>query len=296
MKRPLGSSKEDPPAKTYHREPSSWECPTPTVKCYRNEDYMNSPHARHLRILAEYEEPMQRLAANGVTATIQFFGSARSKDREQYDAAVAKANALADESERAAALEKLRPIEWMCEYMAKTRELARRITEWSCEHSLKGEHSVVGVSRTKEMKGKGPLYSYPKHVTESRASRTPSKLAHPPAEHANGDGERDSQALFVCTGGAGGFMEAANRGAADVPGGRSIGMGISLPFERGLNPYVTPELAFEFHYFFTRKLAMAFHMQALVVAPGGFGTCDEMFELMVRLPTRLDASPCTRTR
>jgi len=86
--------------------------------------------------------------------------------------------------------------------------------------------------------------------------------------------------LFVCTGGAGGFMEAANRGAADVPGGRSIGMGISLPFETGLNPFVTPELAFEYHYFFTRKLCMAFHMQALVVAPGGFGTCDEMFEMM----------------
>ena len=57
-------------------------------------------------------------------------------------------------------------------------------------------------------------------------------------------------------------------------------MGITLPFEKGLNPYVSDELAFEFHYFFTRKFAMAFHMQALVVAPGGFGTCDEMFEIM----------------
>ena len=53
-------------------------------------------------------------------------------------------------------------------------------------------------------------------------------------------------------------------------------MGITLPFEEGLNPYVTPELAFEYHYFFTRKFWMAFHMQALVVAPGGFGTCDEV--------------------
>ena len=84
----------------------------------------------------------------------------------------------------------------------------------------------------------------------------------------------------IISGGGPGIMEAANRGAADVPGGRSIGMGISLPFESGLNPYVTPELAFEYHYFFTRKLCMAFHMQALVVAPGGFGTCDEMFEMM----------------
>jgi len=75
-------------------------------------------------------------------------------------------------------------------------------------------------------------------------------------------------------------MEAANKGAADVPGGKSIGMGITLPFEAGLNPYVTPELAFEYHYFFTRKFWMAYHMQALVVAPGGFGTCDELFELV----------------
>ena len=63
--------------------------------------------------------------------------------------------------------------------------------------------------------------------------------------------------LFVCTGGGPGFMEAANRGASMVRGGRSIGMGISLPFETGLNPYVTPELAFEYHYFFTRKFCMA---------------------------------------
>jgi len=75
-------------------------------------------------------------------------------------------------------------------------------------------------------------------------------------------------------------MEAANRGASMVKGGRSIGMGISLPFETGLNPYVTPELAFEYLYFFTRKFCMAYYMQALVAAPGGFGTMDELFELM----------------
>ena len=86
--------------------------------------------------------------------------------------------------------------------------------------------------------------------------------------------------VLVCTGGGPGFMEAANRGAADVPGGRSIGMGITLPFESGLNPYVTPELAFEYHYFFMRKFWMTFNMRALVVAPGGFGTMDELFELL----------------
>jgi len=88
-----------------------------------------------------------------------------------------------------------------------------------------------------------------------------------------------STTLFICTGGGPGFMEAANRGAHDA-GGKSIGMGITLPFEKGLNPYVTPELAFEYHYFFTRKFWMAYYMQALVVAPGGFGTCDELFEIV----------------
>jgi len=69
------------------------------------------------------------------------------------------------------------------------------------------------------------------------------------------------QALYVATGGGPGFMEAANKGAALVPHARNIGMGITLPFEEGLNPYVSEELAFEFHYFFTRKFWMVYHCQ-----------------------------------
>ena len=131
----------------------------------------------------------------------------------------------------------------------------------------------------------------------------PGGTASPLHRSANAS-KAETLPVYVCTGGGPGFMEAANRGAADVPGGKSIGMGITLPFEEGLNPYVTPELAFEYHYFFTRKFWMAFHMQvcarltlptlhalslltsavgfaqALVVAPGGFGTCDELFELL----------------
>jgi len=76
------------------------------------------------------------------------------------------------------------------------------------------------------------------------------------------------------------MMEAVNKGAASVEGAYSIGMAIKLPFEHGLNKYVTPSLAFNFHYFFTRKLWMSLPCEALVVAPGGFGTCDELFELM----------------
>ena len=76
------------------------------------------------------------------------------------------------------------------------------------------------------------------------------------------------------------MMEAANRGAAEVEGGRSVGLGISLPFEEDLNRYVTPELAFEFHYFFMRKYWFLYLAKALVLMPGGFGAMDEFFEMV----------------
>ncbi|MCB9758937.1 MAG: LOG family protein [Alphaproteobacteria bacterium] len=85
---------------------------------------------------------------------------------------------------------------------------------------------------------------------------------------------------LICTGGGPGIMEAGNRGAADVEGGRSVGLGISLPFEEQNNRWVTPELSFEFHYFFTRKYWFMYLAKALVVFPGGFGTIDEMAELL----------------
>merc|ERR1719387_2934514 len=88
----------------------------------------------------------------------------------------------------------------------------------------------------------------------------------------------------VGTGAGPGMMEAANEGAYRG-GGKSVGFGISLPFETGLNPYVTPELGFEFHYFFTRKFWMAYKCMGLVVAPGGYGTCDELFELVTLMQT-----------
>jgi uncharacterized protein (TIGR00730 family) len=86
--------------------------------------------------------------------------------------------------------------------------------------------------------------------------------------------------FIVCSGGAGGIMEAANRGAADA-GGRTIGFNIGLPHEQRPNAYVTPELCFEFHYFFMRKLWFAHLARAMVVFPGGFGTLDELFEFLM---------------
>ena len=89
----------------------------------------------------------------------------------------------------------------------------------------------------------------------------------------------------VCSGGGPGIMEAANRGAAKA-GGLSIGLNISLPREQFPNAYQTPELSFEFHYFFIRKFWFVYLARALVVFPGGFGTFDELFTLLTLVQTR----------
>jgi len=91
--------------------------------------------------------------------------------------------------------------------------------------------------------------------------------------------------FLVCSGGGGGIMEAANRGASDARG-RTIGLNIGLPHEQRPNPYITRELCFEFHYFFMRKLWFAHLARALVVFPGGFGTLDELFEMLTLSQTR----------
>mmetsp|Transcript_16078 Transcript_16078/g.54047 ORF Transcript_16078/g.54047 Transcript_16078/m.54047 type:complete len:332 (+) Transcript_16078:38-1033(+) len=263
-----------PPAKRKATTPADEETNghrkfTPTVKAYKSEVFLNSRDARPIRILCEYQDTQTRLRENGIHATILFFGSARCSSYEDHDAQLKdmeeqkrKAAAEEERAELTAKIERHHKLRWICEYMDKTCELARRVTEWANTPEALAVMRSIMQSSIDSGDLVDPSLKDKSFTSHSRAP------------------------LVISTGGGPGLMEAANRGASLVPGGRSIGMGISLPFEPGLNKYVTEELAFEYHYFFTRKFWMVYPCMGLVCTPGGFGTLDELFEVLTLKQTR----------
>lgn len=136
-------------------------------------------------------------------------------------------------------------------------------------------HDTIAFFGSSRLSEDGPLGRYYSEARELARLVTEWSMTFP------ADGHR----LIVCSGGGGGIMEAANRGAADA-GGRTIGLNIGLPHEQRPNSYITPSLCFEFHYFFMRKLWFAHLARAIVVFPGGFGTLDELFEILTLSQTR----------
>ncbi|PHJ19000.1 lysine decarboxylase family protein [Cystoisospora suis] len=155
---------------------------------------------------------------------------------------------------------RLKTIQWMCPYWTKIKKLSWMLMSW-----LQTDEARKAVARLlrelpSPVGGTGHHYTAADVVTVTDAA-----LPCPVA---------------ICTGGGPGMMEAGNCGASEVPGGRSMGMGVSLPFEKGLNAFVDEGLAFEFHYFFTRKFWMVYSALGVIAAPGGVGTLDELMEVL----------------
>ena len=200
---------------------------------YENPEFLKTPDARPIRILAEYLDPLRRFRKENIQDTVVFFGSARVHSRQRAERAlrVLQRKRGRTPADHAVLVKRSRKaVEWS-RYYEEARELAYMLTEWSL--SL----------------------------------------------------EEPRRRFVVCSGGGPGIMEAANRGAREA-GGKTIGLNIRLPFEQGPNQYITPGLHFEFHYFFMRKFWFAYLAKALVIFPGGFGTLDEMFEILTLAQTK----------
>jgi len=172
-------------------------------------------------------------------------------------------NPLAYKNEQFIDSEDARPLRLLAEYLEPMQRFARE--------DISGTVVFFGSAR---LDPDGPLGQYYEDARQLARLLTTWSAQLPAA----------AGRLVVCSGGGGGIMEAANRGASEA-GGRTIGFNISLPEEQHTNPYVTPELSFEFRYFFMRKLWFAHLARAIAVFPGGFGTLDEMSEILTLAQT-----------
>src|SRR5487761_1071783 len=223
---------------------------------YENPEFINSPDGRILRILAEYVEPLAHFRRERIQDTVVFFGSARF---HALDEASRTLELLDAPGSAKIAPQKEQP--------ATQEELASGTAT-----KLQRERAVAAVEMARYYEDARRLA----YMLTQWSMKIQSKRYR----------------FVVTSGGGPGIMEAANRGATEA-GGKSIGLNIRLPFEQMPNPYITPALNLNFHYFFMRKYWFAYLAKALVVFPGGFGTLDEMFELLTLSQTRKLAKQMT---
>ena len=215
---------------------------------YENSGFLNSADGRLIRIVSEFLEPLARFRREQIQDTVVFFGSARFRGREEADHALE-----------------------LLENTGSTRPAP------SEEQPAKAPEIAAGKATELQRKRAVAAVEMARYYEDAR------RLAQLLTQWAKTIPSRKHR-FVVTSGGGPGIMEAANRGAYEA-GGKTIGMNILLPFEQRPNPYITPSLNFEFHYFFMRKLWFAYLSKALVVFPGGFGTLDEMFEILTLTQT-----------
>lgn len=162
---------------------------------------------------------------------------------------------------------------------------ARTLSRADAEDALAREHrKVTELPLTEEEKARR-LAVAERNLDSSRYYEAARQLAHDLTQWSEEHFSNPADRYYICSGGGPGIMEAANRGAYEA-GGKSLGLGIHLPFEQKPNPYISPELDFEFRYFFVRKYWFLYLAHALVAFPGGFGTMDELFEMLTLIQTR----------
>jgi uncharacterized protein (TIGR00730 family) len=214
-------------------------------KPYKNPAWVMSHDAKQLRILAELQEPVERFESCKIGNTILFFGSARARSPEAWGASLKRAEDVLADPAASEADKK----------KAQADKDQLKKIEW-----------MVPVYRETQ--------ALAKKLTEWSMSRLGAI-----------DPDLGKIPYAIATGGGPGCMEAANRGASEVEGAITAGIAISLPFESSINKYCTPEASLLHHYFFTRKLALVQSSRALVVTAGGWGSLDELFEVLTLLQT-----------
>ena len=223
---------------------------------YENPTFLNGADGRLIRIVSEYLEPLARFRREQIQDTVVFFGSARFRGREEADHALELLDNTGS-TQPAPSHEQPASVPQIAEGTAT---------------DLQRKRAVAAVEMARYYEDARRLAQ----LLTAWAMKIPSPRSR----------------FVVTSGGGPGIMEAANRGAWEA-GGKTIGLNIRLPFEQAPNPYITPSLNFEFHYFFMRKLWFAYLSKALVVFPGGFGTLDEMFEILTLAQTHKLAKKIT---